>query len=255
MEGKILTKKDFISAFGVYDKSKCRNINTGKIYRFAREDDYFVFIYYPRRQRYGRRYRIEDFLNTFEPIIVTKEDLDKTWHKKVKKVIKCLEESGLWPDLKTRYENLYLMSLEDKINISNLYWSRHDAGQTVENYNKEMQEWINKYPFIQDFCDNKFDRSGYLNINTFYIWEKSDAKTKSMYFGKYDNARIKEEFKNALQNKTSYSSGRIRVNYDVTLEYDADKNMAWYSEEYKNCGNGHYYLAIGPTTALFCEDD
>ena len=76
-----------------------------------------------------------------------------------------------------------------------------------------------------------------------------------MYFGKYDNARIKEEFKNALQNKTSYSSGRIRVNYDVTLEYDADKNMAWYSEEYKNCGNGHYYLAIGPTTALFCEDD
>ena len=27
------------------------------------------------------------------------------------------------------------------------------------------------------------------------------------------------------------------------------------TNEYKNCGNGHYYFALGENCALFCEDD
>lgn len=250
-----MNKNDFIAIFDVYNKSKCRDKNTGKILRFARENDFCVFVYSPGKQRYGHRHSVDNFLDQFEPIIITKEDLDKNWHKKIKKVIKCLDESGLWPDLKTQYENLYLMTLEDKESIAGLYWGQYKEIQTVENYNQEMQKWINKYPFIQVPSDDKFDRDGYLRINTFYIWEKSNPKTKSMYFGKENNQRIKTQFANALLNKTPYYSGRIRVNYDVTLEYDPEKNMAWYSEEYKDCGNGHYYLAISPSVALFCEDD
>ena len=46
-----------------------------------------------------------------------------------------------------------------------------------------------------------------------------------------------------------------RSSYDVSFSYDPKLQHAWYSEEYKNCGNGHYYLALDETHALFYEDD
>ena len=30
---------------------------------------------------------------------------------------------------------------------------------------------------------------------------------------------------------------------------------AWFSSEYKGCGNGDYYLLINPTQAIFVEKD
>ena len=75
-----------------------------------------------------------------------------------------------------------------------------------------------------------------------------------MYFGKYTNKDEKLEIKAALNDHRSYSTNAY-TSYDVSFEYNADKNMAWYSEEYKGCGNGHYYLALDENTALFCEDD
>ena len=91
-------------------------------------------------------------------------------------------------------------------------------------------------------------------LNTDYIWELSECRTKSMYFGKYDNTRIKEEIAQRLEKKEDFSFS-TRVSYDVSFEYNAEKKRAWYSEEYKGYGNGHYYLAIDNTTAVFCEDD
>lgn len=233
-------------------KYKCHKISTGEIYRFCRENKDNVFVYAKGKSRYGYRYNIANFLNEFKPVKIYNIDKDKKWHNKVAKVICCLNESGLWPELKEKYENLYLMTLEDKNSIASFYWSRYDNDQTVENYNKEMNKWIKKYPFIG--CTD-IDHYGCVSIDTFYIFEMSEARTKNMYFGKYDNQRIKEAFKQALENKTAYSSGRIQVNYDVSLEYKPEKNAAWYSEEYRNCGNGHYYLAISPSVALFCEND
>lgn len=110
-------------------------------------------------------------------------------------------------------------------------------------------ELMNEIPFAFYQGDN-----GTWYLNTFYIWEMSEAKTKSMYFGKWSNARIKGEIQQAFAEKRRYSN-RARTSYDVSFEYDPDRNKAWYSEEYKGCGNGHYYIAIDANTALFCEDD
>ena len=33
------------------------------------------------------------------------------------------------------------------------------------------------------------------------------------------------------------------------------KNYAWYSEEYKGCLNGHYYIALDEKHVWFYEDD
>lgn len=91
-------------------------------------------------------------------------------------------------------------------------------------------------------------------IDTDYIWELSECKLKSMYFGKFDNETEKQTIKEKIQNNENYSTWH-RTNYDTSFEYNAEKKMAWYSEEYKNCGNGHYYFALDNSTALFCEND
>lgn len=75
-----------------------------------------------------------------------------------------------------------------------------------------------------------------------------------MYFGKFDNETEKQTIKEKIQNNENYSTWH-RTNYDTSFEYNAEKKMAWYSEEYKNCGNGHYYFALDNSTALFCEND
>ena len=74
-----------------------------------------------------------------------------------------------------------------------------------------------------------------------------------MYFG-WQNDAIKIQLADAIKAHKDYSD-TARASYDVSIRYNADKHMAWYSEEYKNCGNGHYYLALDHNTAVFCEND
>ena len=56
-----------------------------------------------------------------------------------------------------------------------------------------------------------------------------------------------------------YSSGRTdkwdKTSYDVSFQLKAKERKAWYSEEYRGCGNGHYYLALNHSCALFYEHD
>lgn len=63
-----------------------------------------------------------------------------------------------------------------------------------------------------------------------------------------------QEIKEHIRNKEEYrTSGRN--GYDVSFSYNPETNKAWYSEEYRNCGNGHYYLALNETHALYWEKD
>lgn len=50
-----------------------------------------------------------------------------------------------------------------------------------------------------------------------------------------------------------YVSGQ--TSYDVSFSYYPDVRTATYSEEFRGLGNGHYYLALSPTHAVFWEDD
>ena len=212
------------------------------------------FIYGKGRVRYGRIVSAEYLMANYT---LTEPDPNEAWHKRLSRAIKALEKSGLWSETLQVFNLLQGMTYEDKEIISQLYWScpklRNDDEMPVSEYNDEFRKifvyYMEKYPFVFGKDDK-----GRLFVKTDFIWETSECKLKNMYFGT-DNKRLKEQIKDAIKNRKSYSTPRIEVNYDVSFQYSAEAEKAWYSEEYRNCGNGHYYLALDNNLALFCGDD
>ena len=227
-------------------KFQAKGIRTGTKVRCMKENAENIFVYSKGKKRYGHRYALEDFCRLYE--ILPEKDATASWRRRMKGVIKALSESGLWPEIRESFE--YLLScgitLEEKREIYDLSF---DWREEIPNRDERLQYYSEKYPKIVWRGE-----TGEWMFNTGYLYERSDCHTKSMYFGKWDNARVKEEIKNRLASKSDYST-RHTVNYDVSFEYDAKRNMAWYSEEYKGFANGYYYLALNNSMALFLEKD
>ena len=238
----------------------------GAGYRAVVESNGNIFVYAKRAKRYGWRYSVKRFIAVHSAIeLETPEEADAKWHKRVKRVVKCLEESKLWPDVLSVFKGLLKMSYSDKKEMHDIYWDAHhfysdicnkqwknedaDISKEKEAIEQIWSTWLDKYPFA--FYRDKTD---VLHIDTQYIWELSEAKLKSMYFGKHCNRRIKQEISDALTAKTAYHAAET-VQYDISFDYVPEKAKAWYSEEFRGCGNGHYYLALNNSQALFCEDD
>ena len=351
----------YLSTMKRFHSFKAVNINTQKVCRCLVEDEENVFVFAKRCKRSGYRYTKERFADYYSIIFETDEDINKKWQRRMKRAVKCLEESGLWEKNKIFFQTILDsgLSYQEKKQMDDIYWKyrhvdfvssitfskpnifsihfksefetclgeneylreevmqkvlgipnclveRFDSHQMdlifdvsdieknnlstlsaqlndksslqhrvsfslqipkdiaeiekrVESllskyfgeylFRKVYEPYSAKYPFM--FYD---DDNGDLQIDTRYIWEFSECNLKSMYFGKYQNSHVKEEFKRAIEQKRDYHYC-TRTSYDVSLEYNAAKNMAWYSEEYRNCGNGHYYIALDHSTALFVEDD
>ena len=230
-----------LTKFVVIDSAKQKH-------RCIKEKDGNIFIFAKGRSRYGYRCSEERFL-TCDYKLQEKTDENVLWHKRIKKAKKALESSGLWADHLPWLENLEKMTWEDKEAINKLYWAWDNhinsvTPEVIESMKEHFGSFVEKYPFI--FTDE--------GVNTWYLWEQSDVKLKAMNFGHW-NQHYKREIQNALEEKRKYSTGRVIVTYDNSFAYDPEKNMAWYSEEYRNCGNGYYYLALDGNTALFCEKD
>ena len=222
----------------------------GKDHRCMKEPSGDVFVYAPRQKRRGYRYSADGFIKLGYTMKVKRQtDENKAWHRRIERAKKALSSSGLWPEHLVWLSNLEKMTWEDKELMNKAYWLLPTFWQKEENSDELLKlyfgDFIEKYPFI-------FEGG---NVNTWYLWEQSDVKLKSMYFGKYEDSFYKDRIAEALREKRSYSTGRIQVSYDNSFEYNAEKNKAWYSEEYRDCGNGYYYLALDGTTALFCEKD
>lgn len=230
------------------------------------EDNDTIFIFNHRSRRYGYRTSVDWFIASYIVEYTPAVDPAVAWERRVKNVVKKLSASGLWPEIKKRFEELLEIGYERRKALKHVYWERDEDNLqdlmsgiinkrdgAVEQYNVAFErlygKFMNEIPFAFSKSEN-----GVWHVNTDYLYEMSDAKTKSMYFGKWSNARIKGEIQQAFAEKRRYSN-RARTSYDVSFEYDPDRNKAWYSEEYKDCGNGHYYIAIDANTALFCEDD
>ena len=254
----------------MYRKFKATRKVDGVVVRCCQEDEENFFVYAKGRSRYGRRYTKEDFLNLFEEIIGPSEK--ERWEKAYKKIVKLLSESGLWENIKERAEVFLkygydvwkqIRQLEHDTNYSGLdnyciekigkkYYLIEDNDLRIklskEYYSSLYSNYINKYP-------EYFHPSGAINLGSF---EYAIPTFKSMYFGKYSNNYYKSEIKKGLsQNqKVSFRTNKYDgTGYDTSFEYDPERKMAWYSEEYRGCGNGHYYLALNGSCAIFCEDD
>lgn len=218
---------------------KAINIVDNTTHRCCIESDGNIFVYARNKKRYGWRFNEEQFLRQFTPLMPNDENTQ--WKRRLKRAVKLCRGSGLWSELAVVWDNLYkYVTLDEKIKIYNMSWDNREAAVA---YCKEH------YPFMI-----KTDSDGNEYLNTDYIWELSRCELKSMYFG-YNNAEEKEQIRKAISEHRQYTVPRIQINYDVSFSYNPDSNRAFYSEEYKNCGNGHYYLALNHSTAVFCEND
>lgn len=150
--------------------------------------------------------------------------------KFMEKVVKYLTISGLWITIKNDY--IYLLSLpNDEFNnlINMSYCEQHDV----------LMKKHNNVSFHVD--------------NIIYTAKKG---IKCINYNKFEKSYLQNIFKDAIQNKKEINH-RWRKNYDNSFSIRSLKNetLAWYSEEFKNCANGHYYFALDEKHAIFVEHD
>lgn len=174
---------------------------------------------------------------------------EQKWRDGWEKVIARLNESGLWEDLIPDIQ-LALSMGYDKLNQAYQdYWKTDMEGQ--------LNIFQTKYPELV-----KINDEGKPYVNTSIIWSYHRMpKVKKMCFVQnrryrdpYRNEEILKTIQEKMDAKEKYQTSG-RSSYDVSFEYNPENNRAWYSEEFKDCGNGHYYLALNSTHALFAEDD
>jgi len=194
-------------------------------------------------RRYG--YDISRMLETISMVEIKKaaeKDALEVWRKSWEKVVARLEASGLWADLLETYK-AGLEIGKEKIDAAYAIASSFEADereQKIAEIDKRMVRVREEGTF-------------YVNSDIVYTMHRP-AQIKKMNFGKYINDEKLAEIAQALREKRDI---RVegRTSYDVSFHYRPDVETAWYSEEYKDCGNGHYYLALDATHALFYDDD
>ena len=153
----------------------------------------------------------------------TPEDPHKRWRHNAAKVVKYLEASGLWEG--------YLQDLKKALTLSDeeLFVPRDEP-----DYYHKISE--------------KFE---HLSVDGYFsLFQKDGVRTVN--WGHHKD--YKERVAQAMANKSPLTLSWT-VSYDNSIEYAPDKKRAWYSEEYRGCGNGHYYLMLDAEHVGFCEDD
>jgi len=218
--------------------------------RLGRAYDNAVMIYRNGSKRYGYYLEKRHFTSIIFPEKRATEN-DK-WMRSWKTVLKYLEKSGLWVEIAEGIK----IALEigwDKIKQASSIDNEYNQNPDISYQEAEKIKVERIKALDERLVKCREDGSFYPNSDI--LWHiRYPARVKTMYFGKYENDRKMEAIKTAMESKTSITVFG-RYNYDVHLEYNAEKNKAWWSEEYKDCGNGHYYLALDDKHVLFYEDD
>ena len=240
-----------------YKKYKAIRNSDKAVVRFGRysQNNDMIFIYGRRRKNYGWIITEQEFLANYT-IMKTRATEKSKWEHNVDRVIKTLEKSGLWDNILEVFRNLKKLGWDKRKELSEEWNNIEDRSEYKDGHyhnTAEYNVWLDKvekeYPFLISV-----DEHGERYVSSQYFWEMSYAQLKNMYFGKWYNKDRKEEIAKCLAEKKPLRFCE-RVSYDVSFEYNAELGKAWYSEEYKGCGNGHYYLALDNNLALFCEND
>jgi hypothetical protein len=205
------------------------------------------------RKRYGYYPDWKEYVSVIFPEKKASEN-DK-WVRSWKNVLNRLEKSGLWEDVAKDVHIALDVGYDKMKQAYTQYWERHD----YKNLTEENRTNSEKIKEIDERLVG-YREDGTIYADTSIIWYMNKiAKVKKMHFGKkWSNDTKLADIENALKNKqaiTISTDGRFTNGYDVTFNYQPEDNKAWYSEEYRGCGNGHYYLALDATHALFYEDD
>lgn len=164
-------------------------------------------------------------------------DYYKRFVKRATDALKMLNESGLWSDIKQSIEHFFALTETEQRELVNDIMT-----DSYELFYHEVYKENGKYSWV----------SGY------QVFEAFVRKTcwKSIAWRKWERERMSAEVAECIKNGTDFHR-RWENGYDNTVEIanrDGEK-LAWYSEEYRNCGNGWYYLMFDATHAIFYEKD
>jgi hypothetical protein len=167
----------------------------------------FLCRYKPKSRKYG--YRLEEF---FIDSLVIKKSSTKTPDELTYKVISKFRKEAL----KATFTNDFI---RDCVNLP-----------------KSFDEWVN---------DGKKSPYQY-GITTGCKITGQLVSIKSIC-GKL-NSNYHDMIKNAIKDKKDFVTGRFNYNgYDGSLTLSVDANgefRGYFAKEFKNCGNGYYYLLI-----------
>ena len=170
-------------------------------------------------------------------------DRNAQFERNAKRLMELLEKSGLWANVRKEIQGLL------------------DFG--YENYCE------------QNCPSSIFNPDLAYNI---LHWNVKKMDFRPRYAGQEETARCNEITLNAIANAMSgpeneYQTCVVGRSYDISFSYNAGQigkpmwkaypndaqgdgiRRAWYSEEYRGCGNGHYYLAINATHAIYYGKD
>lgn len=206
------------------------------------------FVYARKSHKYGFWNNIDENGNIIHPLYGTMKSV-RSIDKSSRQIIRetagkaaCeLEKNGLWPTLLADIKRISLLDdskfdeLENAIRILDSAHYGSEEGKTA--YHKAVEI------------------TGSLGIDMFHGLKRG---IKRINYYSYDMQESKEMFRKALENKEESWRKTWRKGYNNTLSLETtckDGPKAFYSEEYKDCGNGHYYIAISESHAIFCEDD
>jgi hypothetical protein len=189
--------------------------------------DGWVCEFKKRSRTRGRCISCEELWKSVEPV---KANTDKVsvCKRNTKSIIKYLTSSGFWPDILANMIKLQELSDEDLKYLCECEYDEH---------NTFMKEHGIDH-ISPDMYYSLISKRGIITIN----------------WGDASNNWIKRGWLEALNEKRKYSM-RWTVSYDNSVEYNPEGERAWYSEEYRGCGNGHYYLLLDEKHAAFREDD
>lgn len=163
-------------------------------------------------------------------LMVSKADITKRMVKRANDALLILSESGLWNDIRKEIEEFAKLPYDTiKADFVN--------GDIYELYRANKYHWLKTYQIFSSF--------------------KAKTCWKSPNYGHFLKNTVPNNLGYAIKNGEFYHYS-WRNGYDNTVETkttEDGKKCAWYSEEYKDCGNGHYYLLFDARHAIFYEDD
>ena len=190
----------------------------------------------PKRRRNGGYmlsvYQMEKWDSLTKVNKGNKTDLVKRMRKRAESGVAMLNESGLWDDIKKE--------LLEFLDLSNDDINRDFVdGDIYELYRTKKYDWLSCYQVFSSLKAKK-------------CW-KNPSFDKYAYLYK---EHVINSVKCAIADKKSIRFNWRNV-YDNTLEIIGTNGIyrGYYSEEYRNCGNGHYYLLFDATHAIYYEDD
>jgi hypothetical protein len=183
----------------------------------------------PRSRKRGMPISVDNFAE----IVIKNNDVSaiSVCRNNLRLVIKYLTASGMWKDMLRGAQ--FLQTLSDEELLTMRTWDEYHKVMTKELADKGI-EW-----FSMDCFANLFIK-----------------RIKTMAFESYERDYYKRRIKESFINKENIRH-RWTKGYDNSFEvrFDKDYPRGWYSEEYRGCGNGHYYFLLDECHALFGEDD